>query len=217
MTHLCLSRRSFLLLAALLTFAAVPVSSPPAQSDTDVAGEVVKLQSAAVAMQDALPRPLKVGDKIFRGDVISTGKGARLEMKMIDDTVMTLGEKTVFVVIDYIAAGPAPNAAVRLMEGAFAVATGKLPKLANASMRIETEVATIGIRGTAFWGGPIDGSFGIALLSEGAIEVANKGGRVVIDKLGDGTAVSDANAAPAAPAAWRPEKVERAKKTVAFD
>lgn len=216
MTHLRLSRRLLLLAAALSAFTLIPVSSPPAQSD-DVAGEIVRLQAVAVAMQDALPRPLKVGDKIFRGDVISTGKGARLEMKMIDDTVMTLGEKTVFVVIDYIAAGPAPNAAVRLMEGAFAVATGKLPKLANASMRVETEVATIGIRGTTFWGGPIDGSFGIALLSDGKLEVANKAGRVVIDKQGDGTAVASATAAPTAPSQWPGQKVERAKKTVAFD
>ena len=76
-----------------------------AQSDADMAGRIVRLKGAASAMQDAVPRGLKENDPIFRGDVISTGRAARLEMKMLDDAVINLGEKTVFVVIDYVAGG----------------------------------------------------------------------------------------------------------------
>jgi hypothetical protein len=207
------SRRAAVALLCVWAFAVVPSEA----AEEDVAGEVVRLKGAAVAMQDAIPRPLKVGDKILRGDVISTGKTARLEMKMIDDTVMTLAEKTVFVVIDYIAAGPTPTAAMRLLEGAFATATGKLPKLANASMRIESEAATIGIRGTTFWGGTLDGDFQIALLSPGAIAIENKAGRVVIDKQGEGTLIKNATTAPTRPAPWGQAKIDRAQRTVAFD
>ena len=43
-----------------------------------------------------------VGSPIYVGDVISTSPKARLEIRMIDDAVMRLGERAVFIVIDYI-------------------------------------------------------------------------------------------------------------------
>lgn len=187
-----------------------------AQSAEDFAGTVVRLQKAAVAMQDALPRPLKVGDKIYRGDVISTGKDSRIEIKMLDDSIMTLGERASFTVIDFIATGPSPTASLRVLEGAFAAVSGGIAKMANASMTIETHIATIGIRGTGFWGGTIDGDFQIALLTPGSIVVENKAGRIVLDEVGTGTLIKDSRTAPTKPDAWSSGKVDRAKKTVAF-
>ena len=200
-------------LIGLLLIAPVPASDA---ADEDVAGAVVRLQGSAVAMQDALPRPLKVGDKVLRGDVISTGRNSRLEMKMLDDAVMTLGERSAFVVIDYVTKGAEPNAAVRILEGAFSAASGEIMKVAGARFTVETQTATIGIRGTTFWGGAIDGSFGVALLDGKSIVVENKAGRVVIDKVGEGTAIRAADQAPSKPSAWSADKVARAKATVAF-
>ncbi len=182
----------------------------------DVAGTVTRLKGSAVAMQDALPRVLKVGDKILRGDVISTGTGARLEMKMLDEAVMTLGEKTIFVVIDYITGGAEPNAAMRLLQGAFSAVSGDMMKVAGARFTVETEAATIGIRGTTFWGGMLDGVFEVALLDGKAVIVENKAGRVVIDRVGEGTAIGAADVAPTAPKKWGQGKVDRAIATVAF-
>jgi hypothetical protein len=197
----------------LLLIAAVPAS---AATDDDVAGTVFRLQGSAVAMQDAVPRPLKEGAKVLRGDVISTGKASRLEMKMLDDAVMTLGERTVFVVIDYVPKGAQPFAAMRLLEGAFSAVSGEMMKTASAKFTVETETATIGIRGTTFWGGKLDGVFEVALLDGRQIVVENKAGRVVIDKVGDGTLIRAADSAPTPPAAWPTAKVDRAKATVAF-
>ncbi len=133
-------------------------------ADEEQAGTVTRLKGAAFAMQDAIPRVLSVGAAIQRGDVISTSPGARLEMKMLDDAVMTLGEKTIFVVIDYIAGGTGPNATMRLLQGAFSATTGKIMQTANAKFTMETPTATIGIRGTTFWGGTLDDKFEVALL-----------------------------------------------------
>ncbi|HEX9702342.1 MAG TPA: FecR domain-containing protein [Rhodospirillales bacterium] len=202
--------------APVLALALVAFAVAGNAADEDVAGAIVRLQGTAVAMQDAVPRPLKVGDKVLRGDVISTGRGARLEMKMLDNAVMTLGERTVFVVLDYVAQGAQPNAAMRILEGAFSAVTGEMMKTANARFTVETETATIGIRGTTFWGGMIDGAFGVALLDGKSIVVENKAGRVVIDKVGDGTAIRAADAPPTAPTTWPAEKVSRAKATVSF-
>ena len=176
----------------------VPAANVSAQQE-DVAGAVVRIQGSAVAMQDAVPRPLKAGDRILKGDVISTGSGARLEIKMLDDAVMTLGEKTIFIVIDYITGGAEPNAAMRLLQGAFSATSGKMMQIAGAKFTVETETATIGICGTTFWGGILDEVFQVALLDGKAVIVENKAGRVVINRVGDGTLITDANTAPTPP------------------
>ncbi len=186
-----------------------------ADAAEDVAGTVTRLKGSAVAMQDAVPRPLKVGAKVHKGDVISTGKGARLELRMLDDAVMTLGEKTIFIVIDYITQGE-PNAAMRLLQGAFSAVSGKMMKTAAAKFTVETEAATIGIRGTTFWGGVLDGVFEVALLAGQAVIIENKAGRVVIDRVGEGTAIRAADVAPTAPKKWGSGKLGRAIATVAF-
>ena len=57
----------------------------------------------------------------------------------------------------------------------------------------------------------------ISLLLDGkAVTVENKAGRVVIDKVGDGTAIRAADVAPTAPKKWGQGKVARAVATVAF-
>ena len=187
-----------------------------AQSDQDVAGKVTRLQGRAVAMQDALPRPWKVGDDVLVGDVISTGQEARLEMKMLDDAVMTLGEKTVFVVVEYLAGGARPNAAMRLLQGAFSAASGTMMQTADAKFSVSTETATIGVRGTTFWGGALDGDFEVALLDGKGVYVETKAGRVELTRVGDGTRISGADAVPTRPEKWAAEKVRRAVATVAF-
>lgn len=209
-------RRIVLGMALAFLFILLPAPGFFVSAAEDVAGTVTRLKGSAVAMQDALPRPLKVGDKILRGDVISTGAGARLEMKMLDEAVMTLGEKTIFVVIDYIAGGAEPNAAMRLLQGAFSAVSGDMMKIAGARFTVDTETATIGIRGTTFWGGTLDGVFEVALLDGKELIVENKAGRVVIDRVGEGTAIGAADVAPTPPKAWSSDKVKRAVATVAF-
>ena len=177
---------------------------------------MTRLQGRAVAMQDALQRPLGVGDDVLVGDVISTGKGARLEMAMLDDAVMTLGEKTVFVVVDYIVGGAKPNGAMRLLQGAFSAASGTLMQVADAKFTVSTETATIGIRGTTFWGGSLDGDFEVALLDGKGVFVETKAGRVDLTRVGDGTKITGADEAPSAPTMWPTSKTARAVATVTF-
>ncbi len=184
--------------------------------EEDVSGVVVRLQGNAVAMQDAFPRILSVGDKVLRGDVISTGPGARLEMRMLDDAIMTLGEKTIFVVTDYIASGEEPLASFRLMQGAFKAVSGQIAGDKKGEFLVATEFATIGIRGTTFWGGSLDGAFEVALLDGKGVYVETKAGRVDLTTVGQGTKILSADAKPSKPKIWGQGKVDRAVATVTF-
>ena len=186
------------------------------QKDTDVVAKVTRIQKAAVAMQDAMPRPLEVGSEVQLGDIISTGKDSRLELTFADGTTATLGERTQFSVVEFVLEQNGGNAVMRLMQGAFSMTSGNMMQLADASMSVQTETATIGIRGTTFWGGQIDGDFSVALLAGKGVDVETKGGTVALTTVGDGTKILDKDTAPSAPAPWGTDKLDRAKATVAF-
>ncbi len=214
-----LNRRNFFNVSALLLvlLCVGSVDTARAQQTGDaIVGTVTRLQKSAVAMQDAFPRILAEGDPILLGDVISTGKGTRLHLTMMDGAEVTLGEGTIFVVQEYLMTQDGGNAVMRLLEGAFVVTSGSLMKQANAEFTVETEIATIGIRGTTFWGGSIDGKFSVLLLDGKGVYVQTRTGSVDLSTPGEGTSISDADSVPAAPKTWPQEKVDRAKATVTF-
>ncbi|NQV99790.1 MAG: FecR domain-containing protein [Rhodospirillales bacterium] len=184
---------------------------------TDVVGKVVRIQNSAVAMQDALPRVLSEGSDIQLGDIISTGKGSRIAIEMSDGGELTLGERTHFVVQEYLAGQDGNNAVLRLLQGAFKMTSGKMMQLADASFVVQTDTATIGIRGTTIWGGALDGDFEVALLDGKGVYVETKAGRVDLTVKGDGTLIENADVAPTPPAAWPQGKLERAMATVDFN
>ncbi len=184
---------------------------------TDIVGKVSRIQKSAIALQDALPRVLSEGSEIQLGDIISTGRGSRIEIVMSDGAELTLGERTHFVVQEYIVDQGGNNAVLRLLEGAFKVTSGKLMQTADASFLVHTDTATIGIRGTTFWGGSLDGEFEVALLDGKGVYVETKGGRVDLSVKGDGTLIKNATVAPTPPKAWQQKKVDRALATVTFN
>lgn len=193
--------------------AAPPQDGAAKDGGTGAAGTVKRVQGAVLAVRDAAPRPLAPGDAVFVGDVLSTGPGARLEVAMIDDGVFTLGEKTAFVIIDYAFSGDEP--VLRLLSGAMAGVTGAITAKAGG-MTMHTEAATIGIRGTTFWGGELNGVTQVALLDGKAVVVENKAGRVVIDTPGFGTKIKDDRTAPTAPHDWGQGMLNRAGAMTSF-
>jgi len=203
-----------LLLAApfLLALLAAPAS---AQTLAPPAGTVARIQGAAVAVRSALPRALAVGDAIQVGDVLSTGADARLEITMQDDSVFVLGAETAFVVTDYTFGQGKGGATFRVIKGAFLATSGKIAQLADNAMTVQTEIATIGIRGTTVWGGPIDGQTGVVLIDGRAVTVETAAGRVDLTAVGAGTGFVG-EGAPAAASPWAAEKIARARATVTF-
>lgn len=205
-----LSRRVVTL--GFLLFAAPLVGGAQQTDDDEVVGKVTEISGSAVAMQDATPRALKKGADIHIGDVLSTARDSRLQIKMSDEAEFALGERSVFVVQEYFLKqdGKEGNAVVRLMSGAVKAVSGKIAQLETHPFQMRTEVATIGVRGTEFWGGMLDGVHQFALLSGNAIIVENKAGRVEITNPGDGTWLESDAGVPPAPAAWGADKLTRA-------
>ncbi|NQU62285.1 MAG: FecR domain-containing protein [Rhodospirillales bacterium] len=183
----------------------------------NVAGAVTRIRSSAIAVQDAVPRPLMVGSPIYVGDVISTSPEARLEIRMIDDTVMTLGERAIFIVIDYVFQGDKGNAATRLLSGALRSTSGKIAMLKDKPFKVYSELGTIGIRGTEFWAGYLHGEFHVGLLDGAGVYLENEAGRVELKRIGYGTKIKKRGEAPKPPEPWGNDMLGMSRDSVSFN
>jgi hypothetical protein len=156
-----------------------------------------------------------VGSLVHTNDRLTTGHKGRLQITFRDKSELTLGENATVTVDRYVFDPDAGNGEILLTTGvaAFRLATGKIGELSNKKITVSTPAAWLGVRGTDFWWGPIDGLFGVLLMSNSKVEVRNDAGGVVLNKSGYGTDIDTmkgGDGAPSRPTKWDPSKVARA-------
>jgi len=158
-------------------------------------GAVSRIQGEASGTRGGATRTLSLSASVFLNEVVSTGEAARLEITFTDNTRLTLGEKAQLTFDRY---------------------SGQLSKLARSDVSVTTAVATLGIRGTEFWGGPIDDQVLGVFLIEGVVSVSNAAGEQILTQPGQGTNIATPGAAPGPVTFWPQDKVNRAIATVTF-
>jgi hypothetical protein len=198
--------------AFLLAFEAQTASA----ADQSI-GSVTRIQGESSAVVNGADTPLDLGASVFLNQEVSTGDAARLELKFTDGTLLTLGEKAKMI-LDTFVYNPAEGTGKLKMavKGAFRFVSGQVTKQPNQEVAVTTPVATVGIRGTEFWGGPIDDQALGVFLIEGAVTVTNANGQQTLDSPGQGTNISTPGAAPGPVTIWPQDKVNRAIATVTF-
>ena len=204
-------RTLILAAAAAATFAVHPASA------ADPIGSVSRIQGESSAMVDGTSARLDLGASVFLNQEVSTGEAARLELTFNDGTLLTLGEKAKMI-LDSFVYSPAEGTGKLSMAvtGAFRFVSGQVTKQRETQVAVTTPVATVGIRGTEFWGGPIDDQALGVFLIEGAVTVTNANGEQVLDAPGQGTNIATPDAAPGPVTIWPQDKVDRAIATVTF-
>lgn len=210
--EVALFRVSAIVLAAVLSLAAgtVPVGA------SEEIGQVSRVQNESYALTDDGERRLATGDPVHLGERVITGPDARIEIVFLDDTSLTLGANAVMQMDTLVFDGTGGTMELDMLSGAFAFTTGLIGQNDHEDVVVTTPVSTIGIRGTTFWGGPIDDAYGVLIL-DGAIVVTTRGGAVVLDEVGEGTAIVSPDDAPGEVKMWPEEKTARAFATIAFD
>jgi hypothetical protein len=180
-------------------------------------GSISRIQGEASGTRGTATRPLGLNASVFLNEVVSTGEAARLEVSFADNTRLTLGENAKLTLDTYVFSPTAGRGTIKFrVVGAFRFLSGQLSKLANSDVNVTTPSANIGIRGTEFWGGPIDGqSLGVFLV-QGAVSVSNAAGEQILNLPGQGTNIATPAAAPGPVTLWPPDKVNRAVATVTF-
>jgi hypothetical protein len=173
--------RSFLLClpAVLLVF----WSTSGARAES-VVGTVSRVQNSAQIGGG----PATVGTPVHMSDRLRTGPNARLEVTFNDHSSLTLGENANLVIDRYVFDPNKSTAKVVLnsAQGAFRFAGGKIEQMSHKNIVVNTPNAALAVRGTHFWAGPIDGKYGVLLLS-GKVGVSNRAGAVTLARPGMGT------------------------------
>jgi hypothetical protein len=152
------------IIAAGLVFAGparsqnAPAPAAPADASVKPIGKIVTLNGAvtvqhvnAVVVQATLSNPAggaKLGDPIYLGDIVQTGADGRVGITFTDGTAFSLSsnarmEMSAFV---YDPNGKSNSTLLSLTKGTFTFVAGKIAK--TGDMKIDTPVATMGIRGT---------------------------------------------------------------------
>ena len=199
-----------LLRAFFLMLVLSPAPLALAADDPAGVGTVDKVENEAHVVSGDDDRRAVVGTKVHMKDELRTGPKGRLQVIFRDNTVLTLGENA-SVIVDRYVYDPDKNIGETVLQatkGAFRFTTGRIKTIA-----ISTPVADIGVRGTDFWGGPLDDKYGVLLL-EGEVSVSNQVGRVTLSAPGQGTDIASPLEAPGPPSNWPAEKVARAMATV---
>src|SRR3984885_912966 len=155
---------------ASFVFALASLLPPPAQAQADSAqpavqdssskpigkvitatGSVTIEHASAVVVQanvSGQASQTKVGDVVYLGDVVQTGTDGRLGINFTDGTAFNLSSNARMALTEFVydPNGKSNSSLLSLTKGTFTFVAGKIAK--TGDMKVDTPVATVGIRGT---------------------------------------------------------------------
>lgn len=116
-------------------------------------GTVHLAHAAAVIVQANLPpsgvEQTKIGELIYRGDLIQTGPDGTLAITFVDGTSFNVSANARMEVNEFVydPNGHSNSTLFSLSKGTFAFIAGNIAH--TGDMKVDTPVGTLGIRGTA--------------------------------------------------------------------
>jgi hypothetical protein len=135
-------------------------SKPPPELDANPIGKVLTVIGAvtiehpsAILVQANLPStgngPTKIGDLVYRGDVIQTGADGALSITFADGSSFNVSKNAKMEVNEFVydPNGHSNSSLVSLTKGTFTFIAGNVAH--TGDMKVDTPVGTMGIRGTA--------------------------------------------------------------------
>jgi len=134
--------------------------APAGQLDANPIGKVLSLSgtadiehSAAVLVQASLPPSdkghAKVGDLVYRGDIVQTGPDGALGITFADGSSFSVSANAKMEINEFIydPKGQNNSTLLSLSKGTFSFIAGNVAH--TGDMKVATPIGTMGIRGTA--------------------------------------------------------------------
>lgn len=131
--------------------AVVDSSSKPIGKVVAATGSVTMEHVGAVVVQANVsgdPGRARTGDVVYLGDVVRTGADGRVGINFIDGTSFNLSSNARMALDQYVydPDGKSNSTLFNLQRGTFTFVAGSIAK--TGDMKVDTPVATLGIRGT---------------------------------------------------------------------
>jgi hypothetical protein len=131
---------------------------PPVRTPASAIGKIVTITgavtieraNAAVVEANASTggAQVKDGDLVYQGDVVATGADGKVSLVFADGTAFNVGSNARMELNEFVynPNGKSNSSMFSLLKGTFTFVAGKIAK--TGSMKLDTPVATMGIRGT---------------------------------------------------------------------
>ena len=124
--------------------------STPIGKIVNSTGAVIVEHTSAVVVQANISHAnqTKVGDFVYKGDVVSTGADGRVGIVFGDGSTFDVSSNARMVLNEFVydPKSSSNSSLISLTKGTFTFIAGKVAK--TGDMKIDTPVATMGIRGT---------------------------------------------------------------------
>ena len=112
-------------------------------------GQVVALKGDVKVERESKIQELLLKDKILKNDQINTLNNSRTQLLLNDETIITIGENSIFKVDEYLFNEEKDSSLkMNFLNGTFKIISGKIGKLNPNNFKLQTKTASIGIRGT---------------------------------------------------------------------
>jgi hypothetical protein len=125
-------------------------SAKPIGKVVTSSGGVTIEHGSAVVVQASLggPQAVKPGDPVFMGDIVQTAADGKIGVTFADGTAFNLASNARMVLNEFVydPNGKSNSTLFSLTKGTFTFVAGRVAK--TGDMKIDTPVATMGIRGT---------------------------------------------------------------------
>jgi hypothetical protein len=147
-----IGRHGLLLLAALLATASISQLSL-AQSGDPIGIVIIAKGEVQARNSSSQPRTLARYDAIFQDDTIVVGADSMVHIRMADDALFAFKEDTEFSFDAYQHDGNATtsdSAVMSMVRGGFRTISGSIGDNDEDTYRVDTPMASIGIRGTTY-------------------------------------------------------------------
>lgn len=120
---------------------------------SDPIGKVIAATGKVIAENHGDSRSLARGSAILVGDKISTGSNGTAHIRFSDNTLVSIEKDSIFVVNEYVYNEQNPKSNKQtssLLQGGFKTITGLISKGDYTKYKVNTPVATIGVRSTEY-------------------------------------------------------------------
>lgn len=115
-------------------------------------GSIKTVKGAASIVRGNAAVATASGTRVYRNDILRTGPDGSMSMVFRDDTIISVGPGSELSVNEFIFSPADGRLSIitRLLKGTAVYMSGIIARLSPESVRFETPVANIGIRGTMF-------------------------------------------------------------------
>jgi len=150
--------RARMVASSLVTAGLVAVAATPALAELGDPAGIAGAVRGSVALESPARKTtidqLASGEDIVMGDAVNTRAKSRLQIMLLDETAITMGENASLVIDEFVydPAGDNASLAASVKEGAFRLVTGGVARTNPEGTKVTLPNAVLTIRGTTTQG-----------------------------------------------------------------